>query len=195
MAEEALVARIELDCSSGQGISAEVFDDLVRCYQGRVYRVLFAQLQDADAAATLTQECFLRAYRKRESFRGDARVSTWLLRIALNLAKDYIRNRRQSFWRKLFGHSHEDIANVVDSMPSPFSSPEKVLLDREQVSMVESAVEGLSPQQRAVFTLRFVEEMSLEEIAQCLSLETGTVKAHLSRAVGNVRRALQEKLQ
>ncbi|HEV8383868.1 MAG TPA: sigma factor, partial [Candidatus Acidoferrales bacterium] len=80
------------------GLRAEDFDEIVREHQQRIFRFLRSLLRDSDAADTLTQECFLRAYRKRASFRGEASVATWLTRIAINLATDYRRNRRCAFW-------------------------------------------------------------------------------------------------
>jgi RNA polymerase sigma-70 factor, ECF subfamily len=176
----------------GPAIRAEDFDTLVSLHQRRVYRVLLGQLRDPDAAATLTQECFLRAYRNRESFRGEASITTWLIRIALNLAKDHARNRRQSFWKRLFGSSEDEWAEVAASVATPEASAEELLLAREEVAGVMRAVQTLSPQQRAVFTLRFVEEMTIDEIALATELRPGTVKAHLSRAIAALRKILKE---
>ena len=79
------------------------FDQVVREHQKRVYRVAFLLVRDHDAADTVTQECFLRAYNNRKGFRGECSVGTWLLRIAVNLARDHARNRRASFWKRLVG--------------------------------------------------------------------------------------------
>jgi RNA polymerase sigma-70 factor, ECF subfamily len=190
--EGVLINPAAVNASGGSAIRPEDFDALVSLHRQRIYRVLLGQLRDPDAAATLTQECFLRAYRNRESFRGEASVVTWLIRIALNLAKDHGRNRRQSFWKRLFGSSDDDWAEVVASVAAPCASAEKMLLAREEVAQVMRAVETLSPQQRAVFTLRFVEEMTIEEIATVTELKSGTVKAHLSRAVAAVRKKVKE---
>ena len=86
---------------SEAGWNAAEFDDLVREHQGRIYRVLWCELRDEEAAANLTQECFLKAYRGRAEFRGEAGVATWLVRIAVNLARDHQRSQRQKFWRRL----------------------------------------------------------------------------------------------
>src|SRR5512147_1235612 len=91
-----------------QALTAEDFDELVRRNQKRIFRLLMVLLHDEDAAGTLTQECFLRAYKKRESFRGASSVDTWLYRIAINLARDHQRNRRQGFWKRLFADSRDD---------------------------------------------------------------------------------------
>ena len=76
---------------SMEGIAAVDFNQLVQTHQRRVYRVLLSLLRDPDAADTLTQECFLRAYERRAQFRGESPVQAWLLRIAVNLARDYHR--------------------------------------------------------------------------------------------------------
>ncbi len=184
----------EARAGAAQAISREEFDELVRAHQRRIYRVLLGMLRDPDAAETLTQECFLRAYRNRKSFRGEATYGTWLVRIAVNLALDHGRNRRLAFWRRLLGGaSSEGRAAATGEVTDPRASPERQLAAREELQAVWSAVEGLSPQQRAVFVLRFAEEMTLEEVAQAMTLEVGTVKAHLARAVGALRKRLKEK--
>jgi RNA polymerase sigma-70 factor (ECF subfamily) len=177
-----------------QGISADSFDEIVRQHQRRVYRVLFLLVKDADAANTLTQECFLRAYQHRASFRGECAIVTWLLRIAVNLARDHGKSRRTSFWRSLVGLEQADSGQAAAmAMAAPQPSPERVLLGREKLDAVWSAVESLAPQQRAIFLLRFAEEMSLAEMAEVLGLKTGTIKAQLFRATAKVKRTMKEK--
>ncbi|MBI3670740.1 MAG: sigma-70 family RNA polymerase sigma factor [Acidobacteria bacterium] len=175
------------------GITREEFDGVVRAHQRRIYRVLLGLVRDPDAADTLTQECFLRAFKKRKSFRREASVGTWLVRIAVNLARDYGRSRKIAFWRRLFGQAKpEEAAAAADQMADARASPERALAAREELEAVWSVVGALSPQQRTAFMLRFAEEMTLEEVAAAMALEVGTVKAHLARAVGAVRRRLKE---
>jgi RNA polymerase sigma-70 factor, ECF subfamily len=171
-----------------QGIAPGEFDSIVRMHQRRIYRVLLLLVRDSDAADSLTQECFLRAFAKRTSFRGQASLETWLIRIAINLARDHVKSRRRAFWRRLV---RGDKA-VERDLTAARASPEALFLIQEQVAAVWSAAEGLSPQQRAVFFLRFSEEMALEEIAVAMGLEVGTVKSHLSRAIATVRLSLQK---
>ncbi|PYV58486.1 MAG: RNA polymerase subunit sigma-70 [Acidobacteria bacterium] len=170
-----------------EGISAERFEQLMLQHQRRVYRVIYLLVRDADAADTLTQECFLRAYQKRKGFRGECKVETWLLRIAVNLVRDHGKNRRVSFWRRLI----QGDANLPDPV-SEGATPEAALLAKEELQTVWSAVNSLSPQQRTIFFLRFSEEMPLAEIAALLEIKTGTVKAQLARATGKLRE-LKEK--
>lgn len=177
-----------------KALSPEQFDEVVRQHQQRVYRVIFLLLRDADAADTLTQECFLRAFEKRASFRGECALSTWLLRIAVNLVKDHRKSRRVSFWRSLIGL--EDDAS--DGSPAPqFAAPqpsaERTLLARETLQEVWAALASLPQQQRTIFLLRFAEEMPLSEIAEVLRIKVGTVKAHLFRATTKVKQTVKEK--
>lgn len=174
-------------------LRAEDFDAIVREHQQRIFRFLFSLLRDPDAADSLTQECFLRAYRKRASFRGDASVATWLTRIAVNLATDCRRNRRRAFWSRLFGRDRSDegeTAALVVADPQP--SAERALIASEQAAAVRAVVDALPDRQRTVFLLRFVEEMTLEEIAQVMELEIGTVKSHLHRALSAVRKKVPQ---
>src|SRR5580704_6222972 len=80
-------------------LELEDFTSLVMRYRPAVFRFLLFSLRDRDAAETLAQECFLKAYKARDAFRGDSKVSTWLMHIALNLVRDYTRNRRLQFWK------------------------------------------------------------------------------------------------
>jgi RNA polymerase sigma-70 factor, ECF subfamily len=179
--------------ATGLSAALEDFDALVAANGRRVYRLLFAILRDDDAAETLTQECFLRAYETRESFRGDCSASTWLVRIAVNLARDRVRNRRAEFWRRLVGIGNRDEESSLQAMPDVHASPEMSAIAREQVTAVFAALDDLTAQQRTAFVLRFVEEMSVEEIGDAMSLRVGTVKSHLFRAVGAVRKKLKEQ--
>jgi RNA polymerase sigma-70 factor, ECF subfamily len=156
-----------------------------------IFRFLLASLRDPDLAQTLTQECFLRAYRSRATFRGESSVKTWLMRIAINLQKDYWRNRRIQFWRETRANA-VDVDLVSDHLPSAERSPEAQLLAREQVARIWKIVPCLSVRERSVFLLRYVEELELKEIGNCTGLKIGAVKVYLARALAKMRAALDE---
>jgi len=187
---EALLSLRDSGLKSGATAAAnpllDDFDAVMVEHQRRIFRVLLAITHDDDAAQTLTQECFLKAWRARTSFRGESPVGAWLLRIAVNLARDHMRSKRTGFWRRLFAADAEP-QQVEAAMADGRPSAERDLLAREKLRAVWTAAEQLSPQQRTVFALRFAEEMSLEEIAAATGLRTGTVKAHLFRAMAAVR--------
>ena len=164
-------------------------DDLetvIALYQPRVFRFLLANLRDRDAAETLTQETFLRAWTARDSFREDCSVATWLIRIALNLARDHTRTGRFRFWKHL-STSAVDVDEVAASLPNREVSAEAQLIAQQQVALIWQTVDGLSPRQRTIFLLRFLEELEIPQISAVTGLPLSTVKSHLYRALNIIR--------
>ena len=173
----------------GAGARTTPLDDLetvIALYQPRVFRFLLANLRDRDAAETLTQETFLRAWTARDSFREDCSVATWLIRIALNLARDHTRTGRFRFWKHI-STSAVDVDEVAASLPNREGSTEAHLIAQQQVALIWQTVAGLSPRQRTIFLLRFLEEMEIPEISTVTGLPLGTVKSHLYRALATIR--------
>lgn len=167
----------------------EDIDTLVRLYRTRLQRYVAFSLGDEDLAETLTQECFLKAYQGRASFRGDCSVSTWLFSIANNLIRDQLRTKKFQFWRKARAQAI-DIDELASFLPSGASSPETILLVKERTRRVQEALAGLSVNQRRVFLLKFSEEMELDEISKTIGMPVNTVKTHLRRAVMAIRAEL-----
>jgi RNA polymerase sigma-70 factor (ECF subfamily) len=168
------------------------FDEVVRLYRPRVFRFLLASLRDRDAAENLTQDCFLKAYIGRAHFRGDASLSTWLMKIAMNLLRDHLRSKRLRFWTKT-RETALDPVDVSDWVPDGRSSPEAEIIARRQVKGIWDTVSQLPAKQRSVFVLRFVEEMELKEIAETTGMNPSTVKTHLYRALAAVRASVGGK--
>jgi RNA polymerase sigma-70 factor (ECF subfamily) len=173
-----------------QGI--DDFDSLVRAYRPRIFRFLLASLRDKEAAENLTQDCFVRAYKARAGFRGDASGGTWLMQIAANLIRDHHGSGRLKFWRRTV-NSGVDVADLSDWIPDKQRSPEAMAAAKEQVRAVWNAAQSLSERQRTVFLLRFVEDMDLLEIAAVTGMKEGTVKAHLFRALNAVRAEMERQ--
>jgi len=165
------------------------FEEVVRLHWRRIYRFILASVRDADAAQALTQDCFLRAYSKRGAFRGQASVKTWLMKIAINLVRDFGRNRRLQFWKRL-NASGVNPGDVSDQLPDAANSPEVQASLNEQVKIIWQASQSLPDRQRIVFLLRFVEDMDLLEIAVATGMKEGTVKTHLFRALHAIRERL-----
>ena len=173
----------------GTGARTTPLDDIetvVALYQPRVFRFLLATLHDRDAAETLTQETFLRAWNARDSFREDCSIATWLIRIALNLARDHTRTGRFRFWKHVTTNAI-DVDDVASFVPNREGSAESQLIARQQVALIWQTVGTLSDRQRTVFLLRFLEEMDIPEIATLTGLPLGTVKSHLYRALNVIR--------
>ena len=168
------------------------FESVVREHRPRVFRFLLASLRDQEAAENLTQDCFVRAYKARDKFRGDSSVGTWLMHIAANLIRDREASGRLKFWRRSVRGGAE-LSDLSDWMPDQQKSPEALALAKEQVNAVWRAAAALSAKQRTVFLLRFVEDMDLLEIAAVTGMKEGTVKTHLFRAVQSIRLGLERK--
>ena len=169
----------------------EDINTLCATYRSRIYRYALLSLRDPDLAESVTQDCFLKAYRARDEFRGDCSVATWLTRIATNLIRDATRSRKFQFW-KMASTTAVEAGAVADRLRAPGLSPETALVVREEMVKIWDSVATLPGKQRSVFLLRFVDEMELAEIATAMGLHVGTVKSHLHRALAAVRKAMEK---
>lgn len=189
MSIDAIASNLIPDVQAAPAPAATPFDDIdqvVSTHQRRIFRFLFSSLRDTDLAHTLTQETFLRAWTTRAAFRGECSVATWLTRIALNLLRDHTRTGRFRFWRRAAATA-VDATEIAPFLPNADSPIESRIIASEQMSLVWKTVDSLSPRQRAIFLLRFVDEMELSEIAAATGLPLSTVKSHLYRALAAVR--------
>jgi RNA polymerase sigma-70 factor (ECF subfamily) len=176
-----------------RALSSEVmsdFDALVEQHRPRIFRFLLASLRNRESAENLTQECFVKAYRAREKFRGAASIPTWLLQIAANLVRDHESSGRLKFWRRAL---QADLADVMDVVPDGQLTPESMLSAKQEVEAIWRVASRLPERQRTVLLLRFTEDLNLLEIAEVTGLKLGTVKTHLFRALEAVRTALEER--
>ena len=170
-------------------VADEDFTAMVNLYRSRISRFALAALRDRDAAETIAQDCFLKAFKTRGSFREDCSLNTWLMQIAVNLVRDYLRNRRLQFWKRL-GETASPVEEIGGSLADGHGSPERRALEKEKVEAVWAAAAFLPERQRTVFLLRFVEDMELLEIAAATGMKEGTGKTHLFRALHAVRQRL-----
>jgi RNA polymerase sigma-70 factor (ECF subfamily) len=165
------------------------FDSLVAQYRPRIFRFMLASLRDRESAENLTQECFVRAFKAREQFRGAASIPTWLLQIAANLVRDHESSGRLKFWRRAL---RTDLADVMDVIPDGQLSAESMISVQQQVAAIWRAAAKLSERQRTVLLLRFVEDLTLLEIVEVTGMKLGTVKTHLFRALEAVRATVED---
>lgn len=165
------------------------FDALVALHRPRIFRFALASLRDRDAAESVTQDCFLKAHRAWEQFRGDSSVQTWLMRIAVNLIRDAARSRRFQFWKRARS-SAALIGDVSEFLPDTGISAEERVSAAQQVAAIWKVTETLSERQRTVFLLHFMEDMDAGEIERATGIGKAAIKVHLFRAV----RAVREKL-
>ena len=159
--------------------------------QRRVFLICLRMLDDPDEADSAVQDTFFKAYQALE--RKPAEIDEpgrWLTRIAVNTCLDRLRSKRWQFWRKRPSQQDESTILALTAAGAPDAQDQ--VEARELSVRIASALESLSGRQRAVFTLRHYDDHSLDEIAAILDLEIGTVKAHLSRAVGKLRLELRD---
>jgi RNA polymerase sigma-70 factor, ECF subfamily len=149
------------------------FEEVVRRHQRRVYGVALRIVRAHDVADDVAQEAFVRAWRSLDRFELGRPFGPWVCRIAANLAVNHVRSPRAREEGLPEGH-----AETPSAEPGPLAA----VLDAEAKRVLDEAVTGLSPEQRAVFVLRAVEEMSYEEIAGALGISPGTVMSRLFRA-------------
>ena len=171
-------------------VPATPFDDIdsiIALYEQRIFRFLLVSTRDADAAQSLTQDTFMRAWSARASFRNECSIITWLMRIAVNLLRDHTRTNRFRFWKKAAAEAL-DISDASVSIAHPNSSVESRLIASEQMALIWDTVSNLSSRQNKIFILRFVEELEIPEIAEITELPVSTVKSHLYRALGTIRK-------
>jgi RNA polymerase sigma-70 factor, ECF subfamily len=173
----------------GQEREASELDDieqLVHRYRARLLRFVAFSIGEQDLAESIVQDCFMKAYNARATFRGECTVHTWLHRIALNLIRDNQRTKKFRFWSS-FRKTALDITEIGSTLPSAAGTPEKNLLMRERVAQVAEALKELSFNQRTVFLMRFQEGMGIKEISLATDISANTVKTHLHRAIKTVR--------
>jgi RNA polymerase sigma-70 factor (ECF subfamily) len=166
-------------------------DQLVHQYGARLLRFVAFSIGDQDLAQSIVQDCFMKAYNARESFRGECSIQTWLNRIALNMILDHQRSQKFRFWRS-FRKTAVEITEIASTLPSGTSTPEKDLLRQERVAQVAKALESLSFNQRTIFLMHFQEGMNIPEISSAIDMSANTVKTHLHRAVKAVREKIGE---
>ncbi len=158
-------------------------------HQRRVFNVAFRVLGDRGLAEDVVQEVFVRLPRVAKGFRGDASVTSWLYRIAINRAID--RRRREA--RRQAGHFGDAPVELSSSrLPgrSAPSSAESLARANERAENVQAALLTLSPKLRAVAVLRYMEGLSYDELAEVLNCSLGTIKSRLNRAHAALTKAL-----
>jgi RNA polymerase sigma-70 factor, ECF subfamily len=161
--------------------------------QRRVFALCHRLLQDADEADSATQDTFLKAYQamRKEDARELDDPARWITRIAVNSCLDRLRSRKWQFWRRR-PRTTQDEGVTLSLIRSSAPEAEDRYFAAQISSRLEAALDRLSARQRAVFTLRHYDDLSLDEIGELLGLDVGTVKAHMFRAVSKLRGELRD---
>jgi RNA polymerase sigma-70 factor (ECF subfamily) len=173
-------ALLVIACKNGD---QDAFSLLVQRYQRRVFNLVFRMLQNYDEASEITQETFLAAWQGLPAFRGEARFTTWLYRIAYNCSLKQLEARKRDQVLQAALQSEQALEDANHH------SPRLAQLDSQE--LVQEQLSQLPPKYRAVLILRHLQDMTYEEMAEVLTVPIGTIKTHLFRA----RNLLKERLQ
>lgn len=165
------------------------FQEFVRLNMRRVHGLAYQLSGNSDDADDLTQEVFVRALDALPRFQGTSALATWLHRITVNLHIDFTRSGRYRYSAAWDDERDNDVTHTLTTTASPL--PDASVDAAFQQDHFERALRTLSAQQRTVVILRYVQEYSLEEIAQELGVTLGTVKTLAFRAVRSLRKALR----
>ena len=172
-----------------RGGDAESFEELLRRYRTPMVGYFYRMLRDQALAEDLAQEVFLRVYKARERYEPEARFTTWLYRIATNLALNAIRNRK--------GEVQEASSDESDGQPrverfvDPKPSVEQQLMQSDRERLIRQAVEALPEKQRAAVILHKYQDVDYRQIAGILSTSESAVKSLLFRAYETLRARLE----
>jgi RNA polymerase sigma-70 factor (ECF subfamily) len=171
------------------------FEMLVVKYQRRIERLIGRMVRDTDLVQDIAQETFVRAYRALPKFRGDSAFYTWLYRIAVNTAKKALlelkRDPLVSESSLASSRDDDDETYRPSREPTDSETPEAVLATKEIAQTVNAAIEALSNDLRQAITLREIEGLSYEEIAELMNCPIGTVRSRIFRA----REAIAQRLR
>lgn len=167
---------------------SRAFDMLVIKYQRRVERLIGRMVRDSDLVQDIAQETFIRAYRALAQFRGDAQFYTWLYRIAVNTAKKHLMEMKRDplIFQSQMKSADDDETSSSDrelnSNVADTETPEAVLASKEIAQAVNAAMDALPEELRMAITLREVDGLSYDAIAQALDCPIGTVRSRIFRA-------------
>ncbi len=170
------------------------FEMLVVKYQRRIERLIGRMVRDVDLVPDIAQETFIRAYRALPQFRGESTFYTWLYRIAVNSAKRALLELKRDplvTESMIAGQDEEDETSFAGSELTDGETPESLMSSREVAATVNAAIEALSEDLRQAITLREIEGLSYEEIAEAMNCPIGTVRSRIFRA----REAIAERLR
>ena len=170
------------------------YRELVRRYERPVFSLVYRMVRDRELAEDLTQDTFIKVLTHIEKYRPEFKFSSWLFKIANNVAIDHLR-RRQLDTVSMEGSPHATTTDLAEAtsfeLATQGESPLQELEARELGSEIERAIARLRPEYRACILLRHVEDKSYEEIAATLDLPLGTVKTYIHRARHELRKLLE----
>ena len=168
------------------------FDELVKRHMEKATRLAFVTVGNYEEARDISQEAFIKTYRALKGFQFKSKFSTWFYRILMNTAKDHLRTKAL---KKMIGwKTREDMEVFFEKVADKSFSASYEILGQETEQKISEVMRGLPNKQKWVFTLRFLEEMSIDEISQVTGMAEGTVKATIHFAMQKFKEGLSSYL-
>lgn len=170
----------------------EAFAALVDRHKGRVYRTLYQVVGNEQDAQDLSQEVFLKVYRSLAGYRGDAAFTTWLHRLTLNLAFDWLRARKRRPLQVPLEAPPDQEERPVQELPSTDEGPEEAALRHDRKRQLQQAIQNLPPDYREAVVLYHFRHLSYQQIAERLDVPVRTIETRLYRARHLLKKVLSD---
>lgn len=173
----------------------EAFEELIEAYQKKIFNFAYRIIGNYDDAADLAQEALIRIFKSIGGFKEQSSFSTWIYRITTNVCLDEIRRRKNKKEHSLDEEVQVDDGQLKRQIMSEDPGPDEVYEREELRGIVKEAIDKLPEEQRIVITLRDIQGLSYDEIAEVLDCPGGTVKSRISRARQALKKVLSSKLE
>ncbi|QNO15683.1 RNA polymerase sigma factor [Alkalicella caledoniensis] len=169
------------------------FEKFVENYQKDIYNLALKYTSNQEDALDITQEVLLRILRKIETFKGNSKLSTWVYRITVNYCKDYISKHRKIQNVSIDKPVENSDGVLYMDIEDPEKKPLEVVEETEQKQLLHKCIAMLDSDQREIIILRYINELSYDEIEQILKIPEGTIKSRLNRGRKKLAKLLQEQ--
>lgn len=168
------------------------FHELMGIYRERIYQTCWSLTRNSEDASDVMQDVFLRVYAALGSFKGKSKFGTWLHRITLNTALDFLRKEARHKSKRVYNEDENDL-QLQDQFRSEAPKQRDSVFYSELQSVINVAIEQLPRRQKEVFVLRYYQSLDIKEIAEVTKCAEGSVKRHLHRAQLRLREIMREK--
>lgn len=158
------------------------FEEIVKMYSERVFKLIYSKVNNYDDAMDLAQDVFYNAFRSYKKFRGESEIFTWLYRIAVNRTNRYLKMNKIIYM--------EELPEIIS-----YEDPEEYVINEERKKRLKDAIDKLEPYQREIIFLRYYDELDYEKISEILGIPVGTVKSRLARAKEEILQLLRDNYE
>jgi len=171
----------------------QAFAELVSLYQDKLFHMSYRMLNSRQEAEDVVQDTFLRVYKNLDRYDLSMKFSTWIYRIATNLCIDRLRRRRPTYSLDAESSEHEGL-DGYSMLPSDNITPESELIITDTQRIIREAMEGLPPKYKSIMILRYIRDLSLQEISEIVDMPVTTIKTRVHRGRDLLRKKLDHRL-